>query len=150
MPVMCLKHYKQTIRAGNMKNDTKQVIVIRKDLKMRKGKMVSQGSHASGKVFFDRGSIITNEGGTRVLCIPLTDGMEEWVENIFTKIVCSVNSLEELIELFDLARKLDIPCSLIQDVGLTEFNGVPTYTAIAVGPAKNEDVDKVTKGLPLL
>ena len=133
-----------------MKNDTKQVIVIRKDLKMRKGKMVSQGSHASGKVFFDRGSIITNDAGKRVLCIPLTDGMEEWVENIFTKIVVSVNSLEELIELFDLARKLDIPCSLIQDVGLTEFNGVPTYTAIAVGPAKNEDVDKVTKGLPLL
>ena len=133
-----------------MINDTKQVIVIRKDLKMRKGKMVSQGAHASGKVFFDRGSIITNDAGTRVLCIPLTDDMEEWVENIFTKIVCSVNSLEELIALFDLAHTLGIPCSLIQDAGLTEFGGVPTYTAIAIGPAKNEEVDKVTKGLPLL
>ena len=133
-----------------MKNNTKQVIVIRKDLKMRKGKIASQSSHASMKVFFDRGSIITNDAGNKVLTIPLTDDMEEWVENIFTKIVCSVDSLEELIELFDLARKLDIPCSLIQDVGLTEFNGVPTYTAIAVGPAASEDVDKVTKGLPLL
>ena len=133
-----------------MINNTKQVIVIRKDLKMRKGKIVSQGCHASMKVLFDRGSIITNDEGTRVLCIPLTDSMEEWVENIFTKIVVSVDSLEELIELFDLARKLDIPCSLIQDAGLTEFGGVPTYTAIAVGPAASEDVDKVTKGLPLL
>lgn len=133
-----------------MINDTKQVIVIRKDLKMRKGKIVSQGAHAAMKVFFDKGSIITNDAGTRVLCIPLTEDMEEWVDNIFTKIVCSVDSLEKLIELFDLARTLKIPCSLIQDAGLTEFGGVPTYTAIAIGPAKNEDVDRVTKGLPLL
>lgn len=133
-----------------MKNDTKQVIVIRKDLKMRKGKIVAQGGHSILKVFTDRGSIITNDAGKRVLCIPLTDDMEEWMTGIHTKIVCSVDSLEELIELFDLARKLDIPCSLIQDAGLTEFKGVPTYTAIAIGPAKNEDVDKVTKGLPLL
>ena len=33
--------------------DIKQVIVLRKDLNMRKGKMVVQGSHASMKVFFD-------------------------------------------------------------------------------------------------
>ena len=133
-----------------MINDTKQVIVIRKDLKMRKGKMVSQGAHASEKVFFDRGYIQRDEIGLPVLVVPLTTDMAEWVENIFTKIVCSVNSLEELIALFDMAHTLGIPCSLIQDAGLTEFGGVPTYTAIAIGPAKNEEVDKVTKGLPLL
>ena len=34
--------------------NVKQVIVLRKDLNMRKGKMVAQGAHASMKVFFDR------------------------------------------------------------------------------------------------
>ena len=32
---------------------TKQVIVIRKDLNMRKGKMIAQGAHASMKVILD-------------------------------------------------------------------------------------------------
>ena len=131
-----------------MKNDTKQVIVIRKDLKMRKGKMIAQGAHASMKVFFDCGRIHGYSDDR--LEIPINEDMRDWINGMFTKIVCSVDSLEELIELFDLARTLNIPCSLIQDAGLTEFGGVPTYTAIAVGPAKNEDVDKVTKGLPLL
>lgn len=133
-----------------MKNNTKQVIIVRKDLKMRKGKMMAMAAHAGMKVFFDRGSIITNDAGTRVLCIPLTDDMLEWVENIFTKICVSVDSEAELLALYGMAKDLDIPCSLIKDVGLTEFDGVPTYTAVAVGPAKNEDVDKVTKGLLLL
>jgi len=133
-----------------MQNDNKQAIVLRTDIKMQKGKMVSQGAHASEKVFFDRGSIITNDGGERVLCIPLTEDMEEWVENIFTKVVLKVGSEAELLAIHELAESLDIPCALIQDVGLTVFNGVPTYTAVSVGPAKNEDVDKVTGGLPLL
>ena len=32
----------------------KQVIIMRTDLNMRKGKMIAQGAHASQKVFFDR------------------------------------------------------------------------------------------------
>lgn len=133
-----------------MINNTKQVIVIRKDLKMRRGKSISQGCHASMKVFFDRGYIQTPEHGLPILVIPLTTEMQEWVENIFTKICVSVNSEEELLALFDMAIGLGLPCSLIQDEGLTEFNGVKTYTAVAIGPASNEDVDKVTNGLPLL
>lgn len=134
----------------NMKNNTKQVIIVRKDLKMRKGKMMAMAAHAGMKVFFDRGSIITNDAGTRVLCIPLTDDMEEWVENIFTKICVSVDSEAELLTVYAMAKDLDIPCSLIKDVGLTEFKGVPTYTSVALGPAKNEDIDRITGGLPLL
>lgn len=134
-----------------MINNTKQVIVLRKDLKMRKGKMVAQGAHASMKVFFDRGWFMAQDAQARdPYVINLTDEMEEWVNNIFTKICVSVNSEAELLALYELAKSLDLPCSLIQDAGLTEFDGVPTYTAVAVGPAKNEDVDKVTKGLPLL
>ncbi len=128
-----------------MVNNTKQVIVIRKDLKMRKGKMVAQGCHASMKVFFDLGSVTRG-----VLHINLNEAMEEWVNGIFTKICVSVNSEAELLEIYDEAKIEGLPCSLIQDVGITEFGGIPTFTAVAVGPAKNEDVDKITKGLSLL
>jgi PTH2 family peptidyl-tRNA hydrolase len=134
-----------------MINNTKQVIVLRKDLKMRKGKMVAQGAHASMKVFFDRGYFAAQDSQAHdPYIIDMTVEMEEWVNNIFTKICVSVNSEAELLAIHELAKSLDLPCSLIQDAGLTEFGGVPTYTAVAVGPAKNEDVDKVTGGLPLL
>ncbi len=134
-------------KGNNMENNTKQVIVIRKELKMRKGKIAAQVAHAAMKVFFDNIEYC-DHGVMKINNI--TPEMEEWVNGIFTKICVSVNSEEELLAIHDLAKSLDIPCSLIQDVGLTEFDGVPTYTAVAIGPAKNEDVDKVTKGLPLL
>jgi len=128
-----------------MKNNTKQVIILRKDLKMRKGKMIAQGAHASMKVFFDMGMITRG-----ILNIDLTEDMQEWVNGIFTKICVSVNSEEELLEIYATAQSVALPCSLIQDAGLTEFDGVPTYTAVAIGPAKNEEIDYVTKHLPLL
>lgn len=37
----------------------------------------------------------------------------------------------------------------ITDVGRTEFNGVPTITALAIGPNKSEDIDKITGHLKL-
>ena len=37
-----------------MSDKIKQVIVMRTDLHMRKGKMIAQGAHASMKVFFDQ------------------------------------------------------------------------------------------------
>ncbi len=128
-----------------MKNDTKQVLVIRKDLKMRKGKIAAQAAHASMKVFFDKGTITRG-----IMHIPLEETMEEWVNGIFTKICVSVNSEAELMEIYNQAVGAGLPCSLIQDCGLTEFDGVPTYTAVAIGPAKNADIDVITKQLSLL
>jgi len=40
--------------------EVKQVIVLRKDLQMRKGKMIAQGAHASMKVFFDLAGYFVN------------------------------------------------------------------------------------------
>jgi PTH2 family peptidyl-tRNA hydrolase len=68
----------------------------------------------------------------------------------FTKICVSVNSEEELLSIMSYAAGLKIPCALIKDNGKTEFGGVPTYTCCAIGPAQEEDIDKVTGGLPLL
>ena len=112
----------------------KQVIVIRKDLKMRRGKEAVQCCHASMKVTLDN------------LNHP---DVKEWLAGIFTKIVVSVDSEDELFEIYRNAKDAGLICSLIKDAGLTEFDGVPTYTAVAVGPSTNEKVNAITGHLSL-
>lgn len=130
--------------------NTKQVIVLRKDLKMRKGKMVAQGAHASMKAIFREGYLQTEALGLDMFIIPMSAEVEDWMCGIFTKICVSVDSEEELLSIYKQAKDADLVCSLIQDAGLTEFDGVPTYTAVAVGPGRNEDIDKITGELKLL
>jgi len=127
--------------------ETKQVIVVRKDLNMRKGKMVAQGAHASLKVFFD---MIEYCDHGEMHISGITPQMDQWINGAFTKICVSVNSEEELLAVYEKAKAEDIPCSLIQDAGLTEFGGTPTYTAVAVGPDERSEVDSITGGLKLL
>ena len=120
---------------------TKQVIVLRKDLNMRKGKMVAQGAHASMAAILDLGGF-ENDGEVDYFSLQLTSPLKEWLEGRFTKVCVSVNSEEELLNVYNLAKHAGLICSLIKDAGLTEFDGVPTYTAVAVGPAEVEEVDK--------
>ncbi len=47
-------------------------------------------------------------------------------------------------------RRPGLVSALIQDAGLTEFGNVPTYTAVAVGPDREDRVDAITGILPLL
>ncbi len=124
--------------------ETKQVIVIRKDLNMRKGKMVAQGCHAAVQVCTGLERDWDPDYGYP------NKIYEEWVNGLQTKICVSVNSEQELQDIYDKARSIGIPCSIITDAGKTEFNGVPTKTCVAVGPGTVEDVDLITKGLPLL
>lgn len=125
---------------------TKQVIVIRKDLNMRKGKMVAQGAHASMAAILEMGYKISD----RFSIDPLPQATKEWLNGQFTKICVSVNSEQELLDIYNQAKATGMPCSLIQDMGHTEFNGVPTYTAVAIGPDYSDVVDTITKHLPLL
>ena len=119
-----------------MSNDElKQVIVLRKDLNMRKGKMIAQGAHASMKATLDS------------LNNPMTI---EWLTGKFTKIALGCNSEEELLNLYEDAKSENMICALIQDAGLTEFDGIPTYTAIAIGPDYKENIDLITGHLKLL
>ena len=139
-------------------NDIKQVIVIRKDLNMRKGKMIAQGSHASMAVIFNY--MIPNylSPKTDIPCvfrIELPQGdigkdMHEWMTGIFKKIVVGVDSLAELVNVYQAAKSAGLPCSIIEDKGLTEFGGEITITACAIGPASSEKIDPITKNLSLL
>lgn len=134
--------------------NTKQVIVVRKDLKMRKGKIAAQSSHASMKVFFDRIEEIYSDGRMhkpyKMLIENVTPEMKEWIEGIFTKVVVGCDSEEELYQLKAKAENVNCPVSLVIDNGLTVFDGVKTPTCIAIGPAKNEVVDEITGHLKLL
>jgi len=125
--------------------DTKQVIVIRKDLNMRKGKMCSQAAHASQLAFMKSSKI---DGSN--LIISLDNRNYSWLMNSFTKITVSVNSEKELIEIYNKAVEKNIYASLIKDNGKTEFKGVPTYTAVAIGPDFIDIIDELTGHLPLL
>lgn len=125
--------------------ETKQVIVMRKDLGMRMGKSCAQVAHASLAVFTR--NLHENEHGK---FIHISGVAEEWLDKSFTKICVYVNSEDELKEVYKKARRADMLCSIIQDSGKTEFNGVPTYTCCAIGPAISEEIDKITGELPLL
>ena len=133
--------------------EPKQVIVMRKDLNMRKGKMISQGSHVSMKVFLDRCEKLSSRESKlkeyRFYYEP-NSYWDNWLNGLFTKIVVSCDSEQELEELYKQAQEKKLPCSMITDAGLTEFNGVPTKTCIAIGPANPDDIDEITKHLKLL
>lgn len=127
--------------------ESKQVIVIRKDLKMRQGKAIAQGAHASLAVFFDRIKSIDRDS---ITIGDLDREMLSWIEGAFTKIAVSVDNERELFEVYQAAKKAGLPVSLITDAGKTEFGGKPTKTAVAVGPADLKKVDEITGHLKLL
>jgi PTH2 family peptidyl-tRNA hydrolase len=120
--------------------DYKQVIVMRKDLNMRKGKMVAQGAHASVAAILDR------ETGQ----VKDDERIRAWLAGNFAKICVSVETEPELVTLYNRVQDAGLPCAMITDSGRTEFHNVETRTCIAVGPALIADVDEFTKDLKLL
>jgi len=139
--------------------EAKQVIIVRSrypdgkggTYKPRTGKLIAQGAHASMAVFFNFGRIITEQGPFKgCLAIGLTRAMEAWYEGAFAKIVVKVESEEELLALAAQAKAANVIHALIQDHGRTEFHGVPTFTALAIGPAWPNEIDPITGHLELM
>jgi len=111
----------------------KQCLVLRQDLKMTCGKTCAQAAHAA-VMAFERADPTTRR---------------RWTEEGQKKVVLKVPGEQALYELREIAIRAGIPCALVQDAGLTE---VPpgTVTALGLGPAENETIDRITGGLPLL
>lgn len=131
--------------------EAKQVIVMRTDLNMRKGKMIAQGAHASIAFLTQHGQGMTvGSRGNGVMSLTLSAAGVAWVTGAFVKICVRVDSEAALMEIVAQAKATDVVCSLIQDAGRTEFGGVPTYTCCAIGPDWADRVDLVTGGLSLL
>jgi PTH2 family peptidyl-tRNA hydrolase len=110
----------------------KQVILIRKDLKMGTGKAVAQGCHASvGAVMKCSKKIV-----------------EKWVKEGGKKVVLKVD-MKELTETLKKVKADRIPHFLVIDAGLTQVEP-GTVTALGIGPVEGEKIDRITGKLKLL
>lgn len=124
----------------------KQVIVMRTKYPdgeggttgLRKGKMIAQGSHASL-------AFLTKNYGRK-----LSKVEEKWMDGGFAKIVVSVDTEEELLEIFHKSRAKMLTVHLVVDSGKTEFHGELTRTCLAIGPDYSSKIDPVTGDLKLL
>ena len=112
---------------------------------MRRGKEIAQGAHAALATLTKY--MTKNRRGWWGFYPPLM--MEAWLEDSFRKITVTVNSEEELMEIYERAELKEIPCSLITDNGATEFHGKKTVTCCAIGPESDEVIDEITGHLPL-
>lgn len=111
----------------------KQVIVVRTDIGMGKGKIAAQVAHASLEAY--------RKSPQKV--------REKWWEESQKKVILKVQSEKELIDIFTHARSTGLPCALIRDAGHTQV--LPgTKTAVGIGPAEAGEIDQVTGHLSLL
>lgn len=115
----------------------KMVIVMRNDLKIPKGKAVSQGAHAA-------------------LAFVLTDprvlrerDVEKWLDEGQPKLCLKVQEHREFWDIKKKAEQAGLRVHAIQDEGRTAFKK-PTWTCLAIGPNRDEDIDKITGHLKLL
>jgi PTH2 family peptidyl-tRNA hydrolase len=114
----------------------KQVIAVRTDLGMSRGKIAVQVAHGA----------VSSAEQTRV---HKQDVWKAWLREGQKKVAVKVGSEEELIELRRLAVNHSIPFALIRDAGMTELPP-GTVTVLGIGPAKAEVIDEVTGELKLL
>jgi len=113
----------------------KQVIVVRTDLDMGKGKIAAQVGHAC---------VLGAEH--------VRKSNPEWFSVWWTgqeKIVLKVANLKELEQVKQDAIEFDVPWSEVTDAGHTQIAS-GTTTCISIGPAPEEKIDKITGDLKLL
>ncbi len=111
----------------------KQCLIVRSDIRMSCGKICAQAAHAA---------VLSYEK-----CDPVI--RKNWFREGQKKVVLKVSGERDLYELKTIADRAGIAAALVQDAGLTE---IPpgTVTALGLGPAKTEDLDRITGDLPLL
>lgn len=116
--------------------EIKQVIVVRTDLKMGKGKLAAQVAHAAL-------AAAEESRGMR------NEWYSDWKRQGGAKVVVRASGEEEMLELFKKARTMGLPSSLVQDAGRTQLEP-GTTTCLGIGPAPVDLVDTVTGKLKLL
>ena len=111
----------------------KQCLIIRIDIRMSCGKISAQAAHAAVAAFerCDR------------------ETRERWLAEGQKKVVLKARDEQSLLELKTLAAARGIAAALIEDAGLTELPP-GTTTALGLGPARSEEMDRITSDLPLL
>lgn len=116
--------------------DYKQVIAVRTDLGMSRGKLAVQVAHAAVIAAFKASK-------------ERPEWFRSWWNSGQKKVVVRVQSEKELLDLANQAINLGLPVSIVRDAGLTELPP-GTLTAIGIGPAPSDIVDKITGRMKLL
>lgn len=111
----------------------KQVILARTDLKMSKGKLAAQVSHASVEA-----ALRSHK-----------DDLASWRKSGMKKVVLKAKDLDELLAYKQKAEDAGLVAAVITDAGHTEL-APGTITCLAIGPDKEEKIDKVTGDLSML
>ena len=137
---------------------TKQVVVMRKKylnskgetFSLRRGKEIAQASHASMAFLTKR---IKNSWINKLFpfyyLIKLNTVQLEWINSSFAKVCLIVETEEELLNIYEIAKQANLEVHLITDSGRTEFDGVPTNTCLAIGPDESTKIDQITGNLKL-
>jgi PTH2 family peptidyl-tRNA hydrolase len=110
----------------------KQAIVARSDLGMGQGKLAAQVAHASLQAYE---SADAQTG-------------REWKGGGAKKVVLKVDGEQALLDLAEIASAEGLPYAIVRDAGHTQLEP-GTVTALGVGPASDEAVDRVTGDLSL-
>ncbi|XP_073471370.1 peptidyl-tRNA hydrolase 2, mitochondrial [Aquarana catesbeiana] len=113
----------------------KMVLVVRNDLKMGKGKVSAQCSHAAVSAY-------------KQLLKRNPELLKQWEYCGQPKVVLKAPDEETLVELLTQAKQLGLAVSLIQDAGRTQI-APGSRTVLGVGPGPSDLVDKVTGHLKL-
>ena len=141
----------------------KQMIVMRRDLTMRKGKIAAQAGHACVEAVL---MALSREGRLRDVRVNEDESwvyleerkrlfsstqtaLSDWFAAGVAKVCVYVDSEEELLELAAKGREQGFAVALIRDAGHTEFHGEPTYTCLAFEPLYPDQIDPLTGELPL-
>ena len=111
----------------------KQVLVIRKDLELSKGKLCSQAAHASVEAALQSDPKL----------------VDRWRKVGAKKVVLKVENESELKKIKQQAAKEKLTAVIISDAGLTEIPA-GTKTAVGIGPDEDKKIDKITGKLSLL
>ena len=116
-------------------DEVKQVIVVRKDLKMGAGKLAAQVAHASVLSYLEA---MKSD----------SDVAKMWLESGQKKIVLAGDDEKMLEKLYKAFKYEKVPCALVNDAGLTQLPP-GTTTTLGIGPDLSQKIDKFTKPLKL-
>ena len=135
------------------------MIVMRRDLRMRKGKIAAQAGHAcveavlmalaregrldQVRIMPSQNWVYLDDAGT------IETPLSRWFDAGVAKVCVYVDGEDALIDLARRGRELGFAVALVRDAGYTEFHGEPTYTCLAFEPLMPEQIDPLTGSLPL-
>lgn len=116
--------------------ETKLIFCVRTDLKMSKGKISAQVGHAT-------------LGAYKAARAKTPSIVRAWENSAQPKIALAIKSAKEANTLSANARRLGIPTYTVHDAGRTQI-AAGSMTVLAIGPAPNSKIDRVTGHLRLL